>query len=81
LLKAGFEWGAFFWCRLGDRRLACAIFGIGYQDLGMTKIAGASNQLPKTFFRYNILNPTTNTIASSNQDFVMNLSVIYSKSG
>jgi RHS repeat-associated protein len=39
-----------------------------YQYLGMTKIARALNQLPKTFFRYNILNPTTNTIIREYED-------------
>ncbi|CAC9532706.1 hypothetical protein [uncultured Gammaproteobacteria bacterium] len=39
-----------------------------YQYLGMTKIVGASNQLPKTFFRYNIQNPITNRIIREYED-------------
>jgi hypothetical protein len=39
-----------------------------YQYLGMTKIAGASNQLPKKNFRYNIINPITNTIIREYED-------------
>ena len=33
---------------------------ISYQYLGMTKIAGALNMLPKTMLRHNITNPSTN---------------------
>ncbi len=39
-----------------------------YQYLGMTKVAGALNQLPKTFLRYNIINPITNTIIREYED-------------
>jgi hypothetical protein len=33
-----------------------------YQYLGMTKIAGALNMLPKTMLRQNITNPSTNEV-------------------
>jgi hypothetical protein len=32
---------------------------ISYQYLGMTKIVGALNMLPKTFLREGIVNPST----------------------
>jgi hypothetical protein len=35
---------------------------ISYQYLGMTKIAGALNMLPKTMLRQNITNPSTNEV-------------------
>jgi hypothetical protein len=46
---------------------------ISYQYLGMTKIAGALNMLPKIILRHNIINPRLSS------DFIKNFVLLFNK--